>query len=79
MWKFGLKSKVSVDKGDSIKNSNITINSSDSHILHEIVRAVGRLEGEMKCMKSDLKYVRKHIEESDEELNKIKHSLVRSS
>lgn len=79
MWNWKIKSKVDVNKasGDSIKNSNITINSTDSQVLMEIYHKMGRLEGEFKAVKTDIKYIRSHIEDHSERLAKVEHTLFR--
>lgn len=81
MWNWKIKNKVDVNKasGDSIKNSNITIQSSDNSttMMVEIYRALGRLEGEFKHIKGDIKYIRTNMEKYDERLDKIEHSLFK--
>lgn len=77
MWKLGLKNNVKVDKGDSIKNSNITIDNGNDAMIIEMYRVIGRLEGEFKGIKNDIKYIRKHIEEHDDKLKDIEFSLFR--
>lgn len=77
MW-FKFKNRVDVNKGDTIKNSNININKSDdSAILMEIFHKMGRVEGTMKCMKEDIKYIKTHIEDHTERISKLEHSLFR--
>lgn len=77
MWKFGLKNNVKVDKGDSIKNSNITIDNSSSDMIVEMYRVIGRLEGEFKGIKNDIKYIRRHVEEHDDKIKDIEFSVFR--
>lgn len=73
MWKFGIKSKVDVasSKGDTIKNSQIIMGDNHSSMLSEVYRAIGRLEGNVKCMSKDVAYIRSKIEDHDEKLAKI--------
>lgn len=81
MWKFGLKSGVKVDskKGDSIKNSNITIHSQSDSVITEIYRIVGKLEGSMSAVKSDVKYIRSKFEELDDRVDALEHTIFRNA
>lgn len=73
MWKFGLKSKVDVNsnKGDTIKNSQIIMNDNSTHILSEVYRAIGRLEGNVKCMSKDITYIKSKFEDLDDRISKV--------
>lgn len=73
MWKLGLKSKVAVEskKGDTIKNSQIIMNDNSSNILGEVYRAIGRLEGNVKCMSKDITYIKSKFEDLDDRITKM--------
>lgn len=79
MWfKTKLNNKVDVSKGDTIKNSNITIASNQDHILMEIYNKLGRLEGQVKCISKDVTYIRETIEDHTERIAKIEHSIFKT-
>lgn len=79
MWfKTKLDNKVNVSKGDSIKNSNITISNNTDTILMEIYNKLGRLEGQVKCISKDVTYIRDTIEEHTERIAKLEHSIFKT-
>lgn len=73
MWNFKLKNKVAVNsnKGDTIKNSQIIMNDNSTNILSEVYRAIGRLEGNVKCMSKDISYIKSKFEDLDDRITKM--------
>lgn len=69
---FRIKSKVDVNsnKGDNIKNSNITINSSNKDVTMEIYYKLGRVESDIKNIYHDIKEIKNEIKDIHEERQK---------
>lgn len=69
-FKAKIKSNLEVAKGDTIKNSQVTINSnsSDSSVIMEIYRALGRVEGQVKCMIKDINYIKSKVGDLDDRI-----------
>lgn len=73
MWfKTHLKNNVSVNKDGNIKNSTI-INNNDK--LNDIYLIVGRIEGMLSSIQSELKYIHNQIDHLSEEQSKLKNRL----
>lgn len=70
-FKAKINTNVNSNKGDTIKNSNISISDNTSSMLVEIYRSVGRLEGQCKCMLKDINYIKSKFEDIDERLTKV--------
>lgn len=73
MWfKTNLKNQVSVNKDGNIKNSTI-INNNDK--LNEVYLIVGRIEGTLNSITSELKYMHRQIDRLSEDQAQIKNRL----
>lgn len=66
---FKVKSKVDVNsnRGDSIKNSNITINSSNKDVTMEIYYKLGRVESDIKNIYHEIKDIKSDIKDIHDE------------
>lgn len=71
-FKAKVNTNVNTNKGDTFKNSNISIGSGDTNsMMVEIYRSVGRLEGQCKCMLKDIAYIKHKMEDIDDRVTKV--------
>lgn len=74
MWfKTSLKNNVSVNKDGNIKNSTI-INNNDK--LNEVYLIVGRIEGTLTSIQSELRYIHNQVDRLSEENAQLKNRLT---